>query len=131
MSIGTPMKAASSPSAVSWKGSLAMVGIPDTLATNSALGGTLKRFPEDFLLGFTHTDKVCGVRREKKSAADGEMTRRVTEVKFFHSGNMSVRFNAQLSEQQRDGLLLLPSLAPSKLVIFITVLKSTREVSSF
>lgn len=70
-----------------------MVGIPDTLATNSALGGTLKRLPEDFLLGVTHTDKVCGVRREKKSAADGEMTRRVTELKLLHSGNMSVSFN--------------------------------------
>lgn len=31
---------------------MAMVGIPETLATNSALGGTLKRFSEDFLQGF-------------------------------------------------------------------------------
>lgn len=41
VSIGTPTNAASSPSAVSWKGNLPMVEIPDTLATNSALIGTL------------------------------------------------------------------------------------------
>jgi len=45
VSIGTPINAALSPSAVSWYGNLAMVEIPDTLATNSALGGTLYRFP--------------------------------------------------------------------------------------
>lgn len=49
VSIGTPTNATSSPSAVSWKGSRPMVGIPDTRATNSALVGTLKHFPEDLL----------------------------------------------------------------------------------
>ncbi|KAI4790203.1 hypothetical protein KUCAC02_034780 [Chaenocephalus aceratus] len=43
--MGTPMKAASSPSALSWWGSLYMVEIPETRDTNSALGGTLKRVP--------------------------------------------------------------------------------------
>lgn len=68
------MNAASSPSAVSWNGNLAMVGIPDTRATNSALGGTLNRFPEHFLRGFTHEP---GVSREKSATAQREDERTV------------------------------------------------------
>lgn len=56
VSMGTPMNAASSPSAVSWKGSLAMVGIPDTRATYMALGGSLRRLPDDRLLGSTRRE---------------------------------------------------------------------------
>ncbi len=44
--MGTPTNAASSPSAVFWNGNLHIVAIPLTLATNSALGGTLKPFPD-------------------------------------------------------------------------------------
>lgn len=51
VSMGTPMKAASRPSAVSWYGNLAMVAIPDTRATNSLLGGTLYVLPDIILLG--------------------------------------------------------------------------------
>ncbi len=46
VSMGTPTNAASSPSAVFWNGNLHIVAIPLTLATNSALGGTLKPFPD-------------------------------------------------------------------------------------
>lgn len=58
VSIGTPINAASSPSAVSWYGNLPIVAIPDTLATNSALGGTLYRFPEYFLMGLLPVDRL-------------------------------------------------------------------------
>lgn len=46
VSMGTPTNAASSPSAVFWNGNLHIVAIPLTLATNSALGGTLKPVPD-------------------------------------------------------------------------------------
>lgn len=58
------MNAASSPAAVSWYGNLAMVGTPDTLATNSALGGTLNRLPEHFLLGATYEDRSTAMEDE-------------------------------------------------------------------
>lgn len=55
VSMGTPMKAASRPSAVSWYGNLAMVAIPDTRATNSLLGGTLYVMLDISLLGVAVT----------------------------------------------------------------------------
>lgn len=74
------------------------MGIPDTLATNSALGGTLKPFPEYSLFGFMHgrlsnslqRAEVCCVRREKKVAAvelDGGIRVRLN-FRFLQTENM-------------------------------------------
>lgn len=70
-----------------------MVGIPDTRATNSALGGTLKRFSEYFLLKLTEKTEVslsrtkaCRSCREDNfaPAQKGEKAA-VDLVRFLHS----------------------------------------------
>lgn len=107
VSIGTPTNAASSPSAVSWCGSLAMVGIPDTRATNSALTGTLKRLPELFLFGLTHgprlslhMDEVC--RGGKEKYLEEEMAARL-KFKFLQTENI-LACNVELCQLMLEGV---------------------------